>query len=361
MRQSVRWIFALFLALMLALPASVVASSGEDDNDGDDDDDEREDENTHKVDVDISGDQITVEMKKETGDSESKIEFKTDLSEGKFKLKFEEETGQLETEQKLEVKLQQLIEFVDGNGNGAYDEGETVASAYHIGDSGNSLSGAPDNGSVNWGTPTLEDITITGKLGKKIVARGTFGDAGQGTFGLDMMVFGDFTSISTSQIRPTDVKIDFIIENYPYTRDDSAVGLMMKTKTKQEQERDHIDLDDDEEGVVAASTTEVNSISLSFSWKQTATVDGVDLPVHTTVLNSQTDSDEDEFEFKQQFVLSYARGDVIVHDPVAGVGYASVGGASGWLSGLLPGFGIVATMATISAGAIVMSPRRIRE
>ena len=118
---------------------------------------------------------------------------------------------------------------------------------------------------------------------------------------------------------------------------------------------------DDEEGVVAASTTEVNSISLSFSWKQTATVDGVDLPVHTTVLNSQTDSDEDEFEFKQQFVLSYARGDVIVHDPVAGVGYASVGGASGWLSGLLPGFGIVATMATISAGAIVMRPRRIRE
>ncbi|HIG19398.1 MAG: hypothetical protein CXT67_03685 [Methanobacteriota archaeon] len=368
MQRKVQWIVALLLALMISLPASVVASGGDDDDDRndiesenkseDDSDDDREDREKHKVDVDVSSDQITVKMKREIGDSESKIEFKTDLSEGKFKLKFEEENSQIEAEQKLEVKLQQLVEFVDGNGNGAYDEGEIIASAYRIGDSGDLLSGSPDNGSVNWGTPTLEDITISGKIGTKMVARGSFGDTAEGTFGLDMMVFGDFTTMSTSEIRPTDVKIDFIIENYPYTRNDSAVGLMMKTKTKQEQERNHHDLDNDEEGVVAASNTEMNTISLSFSWKDTATIDGVDLPVHTTVLKSQTDTDDDEFEFKQQFVLSYARGTVIVHDPVAGVGYSSITEDAGEFLGFLPGFGILATLSVIGIMAIALRPKQ---
>jgi len=373
MEQSVRWLIALLLALMLTLPGSVVASGGDDDENDDDsdndangsdednDDDEREDREKHKVEVDVSGDEIKVELKREIGHDETKIEFKVDLSEAKFKLKFEEETGQLETEQKLEVVMQRLFEYVDANGNGAYDEGEIIASGYRIGDSGDSLSDSPDNGSVNWDQPTLSDITTGGVSGKAMSARGSIGAESEGVFGLDIKVYGDFTMMNGSQLLPTEVKIDFIIENYPYTQNDSVLGLLLKTKTKQEQERQHSDIDDDEEGVVASSSTDVNAISLGFSWKQTATVDGVDLPVHTTVLSSETETSADEFEFKQRFVLGYARGDVIVHDPVAGVSYASAATAAvdegKWYN--LPGFGVVATLTAFMGTAILVRPRTV--
>ncbi|MBC8437818.1 MAG: hypothetical protein H8D82_00950 [Euryarchaeota archaeon] len=372
MQQSVRWLIALLLALMLALPVSVVASGGDDDENDDDSDndandsenedgDEREDRVKHDVDVDISGDEIKVELKREIGHDETKIEFKVDLSEAKFKLKFEEETGQLETEQKLEVVMQRLFEYVDANGNGAYDEGEVIASGYRIGDSGDSLSDSPDNGSVDWGQPTLSDITTGGISGKAMSARGTFGAESEGVFGLDIKVYGDFTMLNGSQLLPTEVKIDFIIENYPYTQNDSVLGLLLKTKTKQEQDRQNSDIDNNEEGVVATSSTDANAVSLGFAWKQTATVDGVDMPVHTTVMKSETETSEDEFEFKQRFVLGYARGDVIVHDPVAGVSYASAASAAveegKWYN--LPGFGVLATLTAFIGTAFLVRPRTV--
>ena len=377
MRQSMQWMIAMLLALMLALPGSAVASGGDEENDendensnasdnrDDDGGDEREDREKHKVDVDISGDEIKVELKREVGHDETKIEFKVDLSEAKFKLKFEEESGQLETEQKLEVVMQRLFEFVDANGNGAYDDGETIASGYRIGDSGDSLSDSPDNGSVDWGQPTLSDITTGGISGKAMSARGSFGPESEGVFGLDIKVYGDFTLMDGSQLLPTEVKIDFIIENYPYTQNDSILGLLLKTKTKQEQDRQHSDIDNNEEGVVASSSTDANAVSLGFAWKQTATVDGVDMPVHTTVMKSETETSEDEFEFKQRFVLGYARGDVIVHDPVAGVSYASaaatVAEEGDWYSNILPGFGMMATLGAFVGIALLVRPRTLNK
>lgn len=373
MQPKLRWLIALMFSLLLMAPVGMVAAEDDDDgneskeekgNDSDDDeDDDNEDELKHKVEVDVSGDEITVEMKQESGESESKIEFKTDLSEAKFKLKFEEETGQVETEQKLEVVLQRLFEYRDANGNGAYDDGETVVSAYRIGGSGDSLSDAPDSGQMNWATPTIADHQVGAKSGKKMGATATFGPNGSGEFGLDMMVFGDFTNLASGQLKPTDVKIDFIIKHYPYEADDTAIGLLLKTKTKQEVEMEHEDIENDEEGITASSTTDVNQVTLMFAWKQSATIDGVDLPVATTVLSSAMESEQDgsesEFEYKKRFVISYARGDVIVHDPVAGVGYGGMAATdAGWLDALMPGFTTLLATASISVAAIALRPRR---
>ena len=336
----------------------------DEDEDEDEREDEREDETKHEVKTEISDDEIKVELERETAEAESKIEFKTDLSEAKFKLEFEEETDQFENEQKLEVKLQSLIEFLDENANGAYDEGEEILSNYRIGDGDDGLGGVEETGAIEWDAPSLADINVDGNSGKKMEARGSFGPDGNATFGLDIMVFGDFTMLNGSQLMPTDVKIDFLILDYPYTSNDSLVGLMMKTKTKQEQERDHEDIDADEEGVVAASTTEANSVALAFTWKGSATVDGVDLPVMTTVLSSESETEQDEFEFKQRFVLSYARGDEIIHDPVAGVAYASneVAGSSSTeetsvFDQVLPGFELLFAVGAISIAAIARGGR----
>lgn len=380
--ESIRKMLILLLAAMLLAPVGFVVADGDDDagrdandeeeserdddEDDDDDEDEREDEMKHKVETSVSGDEVEVELKREASESESKIEFKVDLSEAKFELEYEEETEALETEQKLEVRLSRLLEFVDGDGDGIFDEGETILSSYAIGSDGDDLSGdVPENGSVLWAQPTLSDLSVGAMTGKKIEARGSFGADGNATFGLDIMVFGDFTMLNGSQLMPTDVKIDFLILDFPYTSNDSQVGLLMKTKTKQEQERENEHIDADEDGIVASSATDLSAVNLAFTWKSMANIDGVDATVGTTVLAQEVESEADEYEFKQRFVLSYARGDAIIHDPVAGVAYASTtapasGDAQedGFLDGVLPGFTTLLTAsALVAAGVIATRPR----
>ena len=393
--ESIRKVLILLLAAMLLAPVGAVVADEdagdeldesdqdeseaedevenedeadeEDDEDEEDEEDEREDEMKHEVKTSISDDEIEVKLEREAADSESEIEFKLDLSEAKFKLKYEEENEVMESEQKLEVRLTRLLEFVDGDGDGAYDEGETILSSYAIGSDGDDLSGdVPENGSINWAQPSISDITSGTTSGKMVEARGSFGPGENATFGIDIMVFGDFTMLNGSQLMPTDVKIDFLILDFPYTANNSQVGLLMKTKTKQEQERENEHIDSDEDGIVASSTTDLAAVNLAFTWKSMATVDGVDEAVGTTVLRESVENEPDEFEFEQRFVLSYARGDSIVHDPVAGVAYASnpatAAGTSpaedGDFLGMLPGFTSAMTGGGLLVAGLAATSRR---
>jgi hypothetical protein len=369
-----QWIFALLLALMLALPVSVVATGGEDDNDksdthDDDDDDERNREKDerreeghgehkrHEVDISHDDDEIKVELKRESNGFESEIEFKLQLDESKFRLKYSEESGQLETEQKISVELRSLVEYRDADGDGKYSQGDDIVSSWAF-SSSNPLHDGNDDDKVNWGTPAVSDITVDGTDGKVVTATASMGES-NGTFTIKMYVFGDFTDMDGVSLKPTDVKIDFIINDYDYQTNDTALAVLLRSKAKQETEQNIDDLDEGEEGLQAVSNTPSGTmVGLEFSWKGNATVDGVNTTVGTTLFKAETQESDDEFEHKQDFALSYSRGQSIIHDPTAGVTYedqtsTSPNNTDKGLFGL-PGFTSVVGLTALLGAALLL-------
>ena len=373
----------LLLALMLIAPIGSVSAgenedaadnsdvSDEDKNDQSDehddeadekqddkhrkDDDAREHNQKHRMNVDRDDDGIKVELKRDSGEEETKVEFKMNLDEAKFRLKYEEETETTELEQKLSVELKHLVEYRDADGDGAYTEGEEILSSWNLGDSHSLVDSS--NGTVTWLEPSIEDITVNGIDGKKMSASASMGENSSALFTVDMMVFGEFNLLGNDSLAPTQVKIDFVIENYDYAANDTALALMLRTKTKQEQDYEHEDIDSDEEGLVASSITDSGtSVGLAFTWKGNATVDGVDTTVATTVFKSTTEDSDGEFEHKQDFALSYVRGDVIVHDPTLGVLYDVLdekrSSSSSNDDGSLPGFSAILGVSALSLAAV---------
>lgn len=346
---------AMLMAVLLALAAAALAAVdlGEEDEEEDaaeDEDKERgeEDDEKRKVEIDVSGDEAKIELKRETKAAEDKVEMSFDASEAEIEVKFEAEEGDTETEQKLEAEFVQLLEYVDGDANGRFDAGEEVASSWLLSSEGeDGIEDAPVSGNVDWGALTVSDETSAdGTPGKRISGRATFG--GTGVFGLDLHVFGDFTEFAGATLEPTEVKIDIRIDGYPFERDGSALALVLETKAESEFEREHEDIEEGEEGVAAADTVAGKRVSLVFTWTERATVDGVEQPVGTTVLKSEEEREveegEEEFEEKRLFVLSYARGASVVHDPTAGVSYEPAGGIPA------PATGLVLVVAALAAG-----------
>lgn len=356
--RTIPWLLALMLAV------SPLAAAGEDeenetdqdltndpvreneDTEGDesdaeeDEEDDRDDENERSVHVEVDGLRAHVKLERETRTDEDKIELTFDATEALLEVKYEAEANDSETEQKLRARFHELIEYTDADGDGAYDPGEAIASAYRLG--GDHELANVTSGRATWQPIQIEDITTGNVTGKKLESRATFGEGG--TFGLVFYVFGDFAMLEGSTLQPTEAKIDILIQHYPYERNDTRLAVVLTLKAEEEFEREHDFVDADEEGVTANGATSDVTFGLVFTWKETARVDGVDTPVHATILKNNTetederDGDERESKIEQKIllVLSYARGDDILHDPTAGVSYQSMSAKTTQVPGLAP-------------------------
>lgn len=314
---------------------------GEDGGDEEDDDGQEHDEDERKVKVEVGDDGARIKLERETAASEDKIEAKFEFDDAEFEIKYESEAGDAETQMKLQAQLLRLAEFRDADGDGAYDTNETIVSAWAFSGEADDEEddGASEDGTVDWLTPTVTDVTVDNQTGKQIRAPARLGS---GSFELVMWTFGDFVDLENSTLKPTSVKIDIVIRDYPYEANDTALALFLRTESKSEfeVEHDHEEMEADEEGVAASSTVAGEPVSLVFTWKESALVDGVEQPVRTTTLSSKTETDQEdggsESERKETFALSYARGTDIVHDPEAYVALAAstAGGVPGWTAPL---------------------------
>jgi hypothetical protein len=130
--------------------------------------------------------------------------------------------------------------------------------------------------------------------------------------------------IESGVISPSEVKLDLIIENYPYEEEGTQLALMAKLETEAEVELhddDHEDEEDDDEDELKLTAPEAEAF---FSWANNATVDGVVTPVETTI-------EPDENGKKLYF--AYTRGTSINHDPKLGVPYLTLPSDGGVLIG----------------------------
>lgn len=313
----------LLLAALVASP-SVLADDHKDEKDDDRNearDDEGDDDRSERrrLLLDVDDLKATIKLDREIAGAEDSVKIEFDASKAVVKVKHEEERDGNESEQKLEARFLALVEYVDADGDQAYDAGEAIASAWSLGREHRDAKVAT-NGTVAWSDIVVSDVSSGNATGKKLSSRASFGP--NATFGLDFFVYGDFTMVGNASLAPTEAKIDIIIQHYPYVQNSTALAVLVDLKAKEEF-KDGEDDDEGESGVFSEASAGNLTFRLTFTWLETATVDGVERAVHATVLRQKAEVEDDEISQKSRVAISYPRGDLIVHDPTMGVTYAS--------------------------------------
>ncbi len=303
----------MLLFLLMSSVASVNAqTSGGSDDDNDDDDDEStttetehedevndegndDDSNDRELEIYTSATYAEVKSKLESGMNENvfKVEVSTGSDGLEFKVSYEEENSTVETGREFKVQFSELIEFMDENGNGVYDD-EIDSDIQTL----NLASFDPIQYTVENGTTGqihTFDVTTT-----------------DGIFTARLYAVGDFTEINGTIIAPSQVKIDVIIRDFNFTDDNSLLALNVKLEAETETEFD-TDTEDEQDGR-ASDEAEVEVLMTDFpgffSWKETAEIDGVTYAVNSSI--HEVDSNE------QKIYLNYPQGNVIIHDPKLG-------------------------------------------
>lgn len=323
-KRSLKQLAMLLLSLVLVMSAFATPVVAHDDDD-DGIDDELEEINERGVHVDIEPYEIEFESILLNADVYEEIEVEI-RSEDKIKVSIERSThnGTAEPEIEASVEFREIIEFVDSNGDGAYDSGDDEVSSFDLRDTE---------------YDQLEYITAMTPDGEThhIVTAQT----SNGIFKVVLHAVGNFAVIESGVISPSEVKLDLIIENYPYEEEGTQLALVAKLETEAEVELhddDHEDEEDDDEDELKLIAPEAEAF---FSWENNATVDGVITPVNTTVV-------PDENGKKIFFV--YTRGTSINHDPKLGVPYLTLTSDPG----VLIGANFIPYMLALAVGGFVV-------
>ncbi|MFN4133173.1 MAG: hypothetical protein ACK4GQ_02250 [Candidatus Hadarchaeales archaeon] len=270
------------------------------------------------VEVRESENEVEIEVRNPYEERESEdeerhtIRMKTD--DGlKFKLEYEDlrttaENAEREVELEFEVKFEEIVEFVDNDGDGLYDKGEEVYT-YDL-----------ENTPFSLIQSTTENVA--GTIVHKIVAQ-----TADNVFKVTVYVSGTPIIVSGENVMPNEVKIDIEINSFPYTHGNSKLALKTELDSEFEVEEEKHDIEGKDEEEVKVTS---GNYSGFFSWKDTALVDGVSKPVLSTNIS------EDNEEGDRDLYLIYERGTSIVHDPKIGVlGAVGLAQVMSWLTVLL--------------------------
>ncbi len=287
---------------MLVISTVSLAAAGHTEGDTSEHDLEREHEEgdteeEREIEIEPETDRVQIESsyESETGETEQEDEFELDFSvqmDPRIELKTESKTetaeNESETEAAYKVRFESLIEFVDENGNGVYDEGESVQT-YDLSD----VSYTP----VNYRTQDSDTVHV-------IESTST-----DGVFTTRLYTVGAFTDIEGEQVHPTEAKIDLEIHDFSFESTDSKLALKTKLSTETESDLEQTQRGDE------AMLRDRNSDTF-FSWKEQATIDGESAPVESTKLADNSDDDDDD---EQYLYLVYDQGGSIIHDPKIGI------------------------------------------
>lgn len=327
----------LLLLAALALALSPLALA--DDIDGDetrhkDRGSDAEVKEKRKVSVSASEGKVEIKLKRETGEVEDAVKIVYHADEGTMKVSHETENETTETETELKVKFREVVEFVDTDGDGAYTpKADRDVQRLKLDD-------------LRWTVAAPTDVTSAGGVaGKRIVGTGAFPE--NGTLAFVLYVYGEFAEVNGTSLRPTEVKIDILFQDFPYQANDSRLALLVKAEQEIDIEVEEEKDDGEVEGLRAVGANH----SAYFKWADNATVDGVVKPVVASILESE----EDGQGVERKYALAYARGASINHDPVLGVDSADApSGEAHEDSHATPGFSLVVGVCAAFVAALAL-------
>ncbi len=205
------------------------------------------------------------------------------------------------------VTINKLFEYQDINRNGRYNKNDEIENSYLF------------------NKTEFIDITYSQKNssdGEEIIVINTGTE--DGIFSIIFYVVGNFSKINNQTITPFEIKIDFIINDYPFIYDDTFLGIEINLETEHETNLETISFDM-KQGY-SKNESEINISSLKyngfFSWVDYAFVDNEIKPVNATFSSEKEETivgNITELSHIRQIYFSYPQGTNILHDPKIGV------------------------------------------
>ncbi|MBY8996686.1 MAG: hypothetical protein KGD60_03055 [Candidatus Thorarchaeota archaeon] len=254
-----------------------------------------DDSNDREVTIDATSTYVEIKSQLETGGVEDsfKIEVEVGPNGVEFKVGFETETATNETEREFEVQFRELIEYLDVNSNGVYDDSiDTDIQTLEL-DTFEPIVYTLENTAA--GPVHIIDVLTT-----------------DGVFGARVYAVGDFTEVNGSVIAPTQVKIDVMIWDFNFTDVDSLLALKVELGSEMETSFDGETEDEEDGRAVDEAAIDVLMTDLNgfFSWKESAEIDGVTHAVNSSI--------HEVTSTEQEIYLNYPQGSEIIHDPKIG-------------------------------------------
>ncbi len=235
-----------------------------------------------------------VEIRSESAVANGEVDFKfrarqpEDSNRPRLAVAAERETENGTIEEELEVEFaatfREVFEFEDANGNGVQDGTEPRLSTIRL-------------ETLTYDPLDIADRSVEGVTGFQVTIQGTREGF---TFRLVATVLPADAHVNGTLVPEQAVKVDIVLEGYPFESPTSLLGLEVGAESTIEQEMEF----EDEDRSVEVSTQRGTAF---FRWEPEAIVDGQSRPVH-----SQWRADG------QRLVLFYPHGDSIVHDPLLG-------------------------------------------
>jgi hypothetical protein len=239
---------------------------------------------------------------------EDEFEIIFDIEQGpRLKLDYENNIHSSENELSFEIQIKELIEYRDTNRNDRYDEDDVIVNAYSF-----------ENSNFN-------NFTYQNQLsddGEKIKYIST--QTEDDIFKMNLYFSGNFSRVNNQIVSPTEIKIDFIINNYPFEEESTQLALRTMLETEHETELDIESFDEIQgfsENESVLNITTINNIGF-YSWAETVVVDNITKPVNYTIQSQIMETISNDEKISNKIIniyFSYPRGSNIVHDPKLGV------------------------------------------
>jgi hypothetical protein len=280
----------------------------EGDEDNDDVDDEQERYQHRKMEMEFEENRLRIRSEWDQDNYEDEFEILFDIEDGPyFKLEYENNMHSYENELSFEVKIRELIEYRDTNLNGRFDEDDDIVNTYFLENQiFKNLSYqkqlSDNNETINLvSTQTEDDV-----------------------FKLNLYFSNNFSNLNNQILTPSELKIDFIIDDFQFKEEDTQLALRAMIETEYETELEVESFDEINGFSEDESVLDITSINNGgfFSWAETVIVDGIEKPVNSTIktkIEETIEENEKNSSKLTNLYFSYPRGDNIIHDPKIGI------------------------------------------
>ena len=278
-----RWIAAaaLVLSALLVVPAAGHEAWGDD---------------ARRLEVREGTDGFELRSDRIAGDTHDRVRLALDGGNVRLDFDLMESPGATASEASMRVELERIVEFVDGDGDGAFDASEDVAAKY-------------DQGDLELLDIARANVSSGGVEGLQVTATYSVTGFPGSTVGFRVTAFGNLTTFEGLQQSPVELKLDLVLDNFPYTKGDTRPAIELRVKAEAP--------NGPEFGAQKVSFTS-GTLSASFGWKDTAEVDGAETPVGVTSDRRPDEVRNGDVESVLSLTFAYARGVNIVHDPTFG-------------------------------------------
>ncbi|MFX1408913.1 MAG: hypothetical protein ACFFA6_01065 [Promethearchaeota archaeon] len=291
----------LFIGVTLANSSSLHISA---DDDGDGVDDDIEEHSLRNVNITLSSDHVEIESILRKGLIKDKIKFEIDydINDGVCVEVYYNANSNQTTDYELqfEIIFQRIIEFLDLDYDGIYDPSID-----------NRIREEKLDSFDDYANYTITPISTNTTLHYLTLS------SSDNIFIFHIYIAEEFTLINNSLLTPTQIKVDFEINNYIFN--DNSSQLALYTQLKSRSNYVEVETTDDEKKGYSLQEKGVKTINASgyagfFTWSESAYVDGILKPINASALSI----DDDDLT-EQKLYLNYPQGTFLYHTTKIGI------------------------------------------